>query len=286
MIDLVLTLIKVLLIILSPVLVPITFILITLSCVFIFRYLYTFAIKKHPLPKVGKYKKPSIFKRLYVEFPRQFIIDLKNKKDYEFNEWGVHVVVGQQGAGKTTTVVHLLKVWEQKYPHMKVTTNMAYKGEHSSLNHWKDIMDLNNQHFGHAVVIDEIQTWFNSLQSKDFPPEMLQEISQQRKQRKAIIGTAQLFNRIGKPIREQTHFVYIPMTFLGCLTWVRKSESRFWDEEKQRFKRYTGHYFFVHNSDIRDSFDTLKKIEKYKQQGFKPDADQIRNQENKIRFVK
>ena len=57
--------------------------------------------------------------------------------------------------------------------------------------------------FGVICCLDEMQNWFSSNQSRDFPPEMLQVITQNRKNRRVIFGTAQTFNRLSKPIREQ-----------------------------------------------------------------------------------
>ena len=66
------------------------------------------------------------------------------------------------------------------YPKLKIATNYYYTHEDYHINHWKDIINYNNNKYGVIVVLDEIQNWFNSLQSKDFPPEMLTEITQQR----------------------------------------------------------------------------------------------------------
>lgn len=152
---------------------------------------------------------------------------------------------------------------------------MNYLHQDGEINHWKELVQNDNGIYGQVEVLDEIQTWFSSLQSKDFPPEMITEISQQRKQRKMIIGTAQVFSRIAKPIREQTTFVYLPVTMFGCFTWVRVSKPRYWDDEKQTFKHYIKHYFFIHTKEVRDAFDTYKKIEKYKADGFKNDELRI-----------
>jgi energy-coupling factor transporter ATP-binding protein EcfA2 len=208
-----------------------------------------------------------------------------NRKDYEFKEYGIHMVCGEQGSGKTTTVVYLLNKWKKLYPFVQISSNMDYKYQDGEINHWKDIVHSSNGVLGKIEVIDEIQTWFSSLQSKDFPPEMLQEVSQQRKQRKAIIGTAQIFSRMSKPLREQTHFIYLPMTLFGCLTIVRKSHIKYWNDEKQKFTQYTGMFFFVHNKELRDSFDTYKKIEKYSKDGFKSESEIIRNTSENI-FLK
>lgn len=217
-------------------------------------------------------KPHGFFKKLLWLFPKQLIDDLFNRNPDEFKEHGLHMFCGEQGAGKTTALVAKLIELKQRYPKAKVRTNMNYLNQDGEITHWKELVHNDNGEFGQIEVLDEIQTWFSSLQSKDFPPEMITEISQQRKQRKAIYGTAQVFSRIAKPIREQTTFVYLPVTFFGCLTWVRVSKPRYWDDEKQTFKHYIKHYFFVHNKEIREAFDTYQKIEKYKADGFKEDT--------------
>ncbi len=133
--------------------------------------------------------------------------------------------------------------------------------------------ERSNGKYGVVNVIDEIQSWFSSLQSKDFPPEMLGEISQQRKQRKVIVGTAQVFGRVAKPIREQTSFVYLPFTIAGCLTIVRVSKPIYYDEQTFTFKKYIRTYFFVHTPILRNSFDTYKRIQNYSKDGFKTDLE-------------
>lgn len=249
----------------SPVLVVVLLILISLLVNFIY-----FSIKGYRLKgKVPAVKRDGVLKRIFIKFPRRLVLDMFSRDPLAFQEHGLHLFCGEQGAGKTIALVEMIQRWRQRYPKMQVYTNMSLRGEDGQINHWKDILEHNNGEYGVVEVIDEIQTWFSSLDSKDFPPEMITEISQQRKQRKAIVGTAQVFSRIAKPIREQATYIYLPMTIFGCLTVVRKTKSEWWDNEKQKFKRYCGFYFFVHDESIRESYDTLKKIEKYSKRGFR-----------------
>lgn len=237
-------------------------------------------VKKKQLPSslFDGYKPPSKLYRIFWQFPNRLIDDMFNRNPDEFKEHGLHMFCGEQGSGKTTAVVQKLLELQQVYPGCKVRTNMNFIHEDGQISHWKDLVQNDNGEFGQVEVLDEIQTWFSSIQSKDFPPEMITEISQQRKQRKMIIGTAQVFSRIAKPIREQTTFVYLPVTLFGCLTWVRVSKPQYWDDEKQTFKRFLRHYFFIHTQEIRESFDTYKKIEKYQKEGFKEDKLRIVNE--------
>jgi len=270
--QVILSLVKVLGVILSPVLIFI----VILSLIIIIRLFWQVKKHKKRLPKVGSYKRRGFFQRIFIDFPRQFVDDRFGREDYEFNEYGIHMVCGEQGSGKTTTVVYLLQKWQQLYPRCKVATNMGYKFQQDALTDHIGIVGRTNGKQGQIEVIDEIQTWFSSLNSKNFPVEMLTEISQQRKQRKCIMGTAQVFSRMAKPLREQTHFVYLPMTWFGCITIVRKSHIKHWNDEKQKFSKYTGFFFFVHNKKLRDSFDTYLKIEDYKTKGFKAESERMK----------
>ena len=254
-------LIKILLVILSPIFIEIVLVLLFIMM----------EIKKGKKIKKSQstYKRKSLLYRLFYEFPKRLALDIVNRNPNHFKETGLHLFCGEQGAGKTIAVTEMLLRMKEKYPNVKIRTNMEFKYEDAKIEHWRDLVQCDNGEFGQIEVLDEIQSWFSSMESKDFPPEMLTEISQQRKQRKMLVGTAQVFGRVAKPIREQTTMIYLPMTFLGCLTIVRKTKKEYWDEEKQTFKKYLGTYFFVHSEKIRNAFDTYKKIERYSLKGFK-----------------
>lgn len=223
--------------------------------------------KRFKLPS-STYRHPSVFRRFFIDFPKRYVMDAYNADPDAFSESGVHLFCGVQGSGKTISVTELLLRMQKKYPKLYVRTNMFYKYEDSVINHWTDIVENENGIYGQIDVLDEIQAWFSSNQSKDFPPEMLAEISQQRKQRKMIVGTAQVFGQVAKPLRMQTTFVYCPITFAGCLTIVRVSRPEFYDDENGRFKRFERVYWFVHSDEIRNSFDTYRKIDSLRKSGF------------------
>ena len=254
-------LIKIILVILSPVFIEIVLVL--------FHIMMQIKKGKKIIKSESKYKKTSFLKKILIQFPKRLALDIVNRNPNHFTETGLHLFCGEQGAGKTIAVTEMLLRMKERYPSVKIRTNMEYKYEDAKIENWRDLVQCDNGEYGQIEVLDEIQSWFSSMESKDFPPEMLTEISQQRKQRKMLVGTAQVFSRVAKPIREQTTMIYLPMTFLGCLTIVRKTKKEHWDEENQRFKKYLGTYFFVHTDKIRNAFDTYKKIERYSVKGFK-----------------
>jgi len=238
-------------------------------------YIYWRHVKKLKPPKseLRKVKVSPAFKRLFWDFPRQFALDRCTLDPNQFPEKGVHIIEGEQGDGKTLTVCYLLMLFQQKYPRLKVKTNFGYKYEDGQIRSHHDIIDSSNGIFGEIDVIDEVQNWFCSLQSKNFPPEMMTEITQQRKQRKCIIGTSQVFTRVAKPIREQTYILYTPTTLFGCLTIVRKSKPVFNADGVVESKKPLGSFFFVHSQELRDSYDTYHKIQEMVKDGFKVESE-------------
>ena len=117
-----------------------------------------------------------------------------------------------------------------------------------------------------------MQNWFSSNNSKNFPPEMLEVITQNRKNRRVIMGTAQSFNRLAKPIREQATEVRKCWTFFGCVTFVQRVAPELNSAGEVIKWRHRGFYYFVHTDKIRDSYDTYKVIESLRAVGFQPKA--------------
>lgn len=261
-----LTLLKSLSFLLVPIIIA--FIVFILSCIYFYiKHRFIEGIKPI-VSDIKLEKKKNIFQTLFIDFPKQLTYDILNRDPYAFCEYGIHMVTGEQGSGKTMTVVYLLQEWAKRYLKMKVYTNMAYKYEDGPLDHWKELIERNNDKYGVVNVIDEIKTWWSNKESKDVPTEMLAEICQQRKQKKALIGTVQVFSELAKPFRSQTHFIYVPKTILGCLTFVRISKAKYYDETTDSFRRYCGFFIFAHTKKLREAYDTYKKIEKYKDMEF------------------
>lgn len=258
--------------------------LISILIHFLYYYFrYDMRFKKGDYHYVGYGSK---IRRLLKDFPNQFVLDKFNNDPDEFKEFGVHIIAGKQGSGKSITLTYLLLRYQEMYPKIKIATNYYYSHEDKHIEHWKDIINYNNDKYGVIVVLDEIQNWFNSLQSKDFPPEMLTEITQQRKQRKIIFGTSQVFSRVAKPIREQTYMLYEPSVFFGCITLVRKYEITTDVSGNTDTKKSRGMFFFVQNEKIRNLFDTYRKVENLSKDGFKTENEQIRNADDIVTINK
>jgi hypothetical protein len=124
------------------------------------------------------------------------------------------------------------------------------------------LVAVNNDTFGVIYLIDEIHTYFNSLESKNVPMFVFTEISQQRKQRKCIIGTSQLFLRMAKPFREQCDNIIVCNTLWGFVTrqvaYDGMSLSQDYDGSLVGNVKKTG--WFFHDRKIRNLYDTYQKV--------------------------
>ncbi len=220
-------------------------------------------------------KRRSLLKRIYWDLPRQIVNDRFSANPDGFNEFGVHVFAGEQGSGKTMAMCHFIKRLKEKYPACKVATNFNLDCQDGEINSWRDILNNNNDVLGQIIAIDEIQNWFSSNESKNFPPDMLTEVTQQRKQRKMIIGTSQVFTRISKPIREQITLLYKPITVCGCFTIVRVYRPSVDSEGQVDKLRFIRAYCFVHDSELRNCYDTFHKIQRISLVGFQDRDKQL-----------
>lgn len=245
----------------------IVFVLFSIPYIYYYLKYRKIGLKKKKIKNT--YKKDSIFKRIFLDVPKCFVYDFLTRDPEEFPDFGVHIIAGKQGCGKTLTMTYLLEQYKNKYPKIKIKTNYCYSGEDSSINSWKDVINSNNGIYGEIDSLDELQNWFSSQQSKDFPPEMLQEITQQRKQRKIVLGTSQVFNRLSKQLREQTYLLYEPHTLFNCITVVFKYDPIIKSGDGfSTEKKFRGCFFFVHNEKLRNSYDTYKKIQNLAKDGF------------------
>ena len=94
-------------------------------------------------------------------------------------------------------------------------------------------------------------------------------ITQNRKNRRIILGTSQNFYLLAKAIRSQSTEVRRCTTLLGCLTIVRRAEPILDSEGNVAEWKKRGMYFFVHNKKLREAYDTYKVIENLSKSGFK-----------------
>ena len=187
----------------------------------------------------------------------------------------MHIFAGEQGSGKSIAAMHFVKMIKERNPACSIASNIDIDFQDDQITDWRDLLGKNNGIYGQVVILDELQNWFSSNESRNFPPDMLTEITQQRKQRKCVVGTSQVFTRISKPIREQVTLLYRPFTIAGCLTFVRVYKLALTEDgtvDKMKLKQV---YFFVHDDDLRNCYDTYQRVQRQSLLGFKDSNNNI-----------
>lgn len=246
-----------------------------LLCLIQYIYLYC---KGYRLKRGEHYyvKKENFFKRLFVDAPRRIMLDRFNRDPEFFRFQGLHVFCGEQGSGKTIALVEFMMRMQREYPKAKCITNLGYKYENTQLKQWQQLLTYNNDKQGVIVGIDEIQNWFASGKNT-LPESMLEVVTQNRKNRRIIVATSQVFTRMAKGLREQCTLIYEPITFLGCITWVRIRKPILNCDGDVIEKKRRGSYFFVHTEELRNAYDTYKVIHTLAKEGFKEKPMEVNN---------
>lgn len=217
---------------------------------------------------VRRLKKRGILKRILWDAPRRYVEDIYNRKPDYFRPQGLIIFTGRQGNGKTSAMMQYAIELLDTYPKAKCLSNTKFAYQTAPLKHWHQLLNFKNAHKGVIVIMDELQNWFGSNQSRNFPPEMLGVITQNRKNRRVILGTAQNFYLLAKAIRSQCTEIRQCITLAGVLTIVIRREPICNEDGDVKEMKFRGMYFFVHNQRLRDSYDTYAVVEALGKSGF------------------
>lgn len=177
---------------------------------------------------------------------------------------GSRVYIGRQGKGKTLSMVKYIHDLKTAYPEMQIFSNVILYGlEYHHLHEPHDVelaLAYQNADKGVLVVLDEAHLYFNSKQG--IPVDVLTAISQQRKDRRRIVFSSQIWNELDISIRKQVQDVVI------CRNFGRFQFNKIMDGESIRLdksdysyemdKRYSELY--KHNDEYYSRYDTYQKI--------------------------
>lgn len=131
-----------------------------------------------------------------------------------------------------------------------------------------DFMKYNNCQKGVIFFVDEIQLYLNSLESKNINLEVITQISQQRKQRKHIVATSQVFGRMAKPLREQFSNVIACKCILNCIQLNKMIDRDSLESDDSTSTNISGKvkrtFIWSHSPYMYKRYDTYQVIEKGK----------------------
>lgn len=192
---------------------------------------------------------------------------MKNLTPGELLVTGISIFCGPQGSGKSLSMVHCFKKIIKDYPKAKIVTNIDFNFDvPNEVRKYKGFDDfkLENGVYGVIYILDEIHLILNSLESKGVPLSVIVELSQQRKQRKLILGTSQVYSRMAKPLREQIKNVIICKNYFS-LFQLNYLINAFETKEKDgelKFEKLKMSFFF-HRKEDYTAYDTYKKMDSY-----------------------
>lgn len=192
---------------------------------------------------------------------------IKNSNKEELSVTGINIWCGPQGSGKSLSMIHVFRKIIKDYPKAIVVTNIEFNfpipNEVRKYTGFDDFK-IENGIYGVIYVLDEIHLILNSLESKGVPLSIIVELSQQRKQRKLILGTSQVYARMAKPLREQIRNVIICKNYFGLFQFNYLIDA-FNCKEKDgelKYQKLKTSFFFHRKADYL-AYDTYKKMDNY-----------------------
>lgn len=197
-----------------------------------------------------------------LDFLKMLSQDIKNRDPDAFHESGIVIYVGQQGSGKTISMMHDVLMLKHKYKKVKVMGNLAFTGSDAELTKPDDLLLFTNGIHGVITPIDELGVLFSARNFKNFPPEMCQVIFENRKSRRLLLGTVQKIHLMDKNLRCQVSMIKKCFSF-GPLTGYVKQIPTFDSEGNIVKTSFHGIHLFIQSEDLRYCYDTYEVIRKF-----------------------
>lgn len=203
---------------------------------------------------------------LFEMYPNMILVTNTKMRDFPFNagykkdeETGEYYIYDLETGER---------IWNEDY---KTGRNDIVDGTYKYVCIEYDGLDclkhINNGQLGVVYFVDEIHLELNSLESKNIDISIMVEISQQRKQRKKIIGTSQVFMRMAKPIREQVFDIVICTNYFGCFQFNKSIDGfQSYEENGKLHACVKRRSFWFHTYDMYGRYDTYAKMKRYKKE--------------------
>lgn len=183
---------------------------------------------------------------------------------------GIWCFVGAQAAGKTLSAVKAFKKAAATYPKALLCSNLKVNGlgdrEIIPFVDYSQISELTNGINGVIFLIDEMQTVWNCMEARSIPIDEIGTLCQNRKDRRLIFGTSQVYGRTAKQVREQYKYVVFCRSYFKYLqlnTIVDPCPEGYTSEDDGHFEGLIKwHSVFFHSPADYQAYDTFNKIER------------------------
>lgn len=178
---------------------------------------------------------------------------------------GSIVFKGFQGSGKTLSMVHYIFDLQRQFPNCIVYSNIKINGlkNFHLVENDRDVAEAisaQNGQNGVVLLLDEAHLFFNKKTGISL--DVLTAISQQRKDRRRIVMSSQIWEELDISLRKQVKHI------VSCSRFGRIQFNTISDGESLTYDKLQGCYVaktlytevFKHNQKLYDSYDTLQKI--------------------------
>lgn len=186
----------------------------------------------------------SIYRRRLINFPY----------------FGIYLFTGEQGSGKTLSMVNFSKWLHDKYEDVPVKSNFELPYA-QRINNMVDILSYKGKHI---FCIDEMGIWCNSkraLNRKDDINDVLLPITaQNRKNNRLILSTCQQYYQVHKDIRTQATAVIQCKTYFDCLTINSFHKPKVNEDGNVKLGVPYKFMFFLHTQALYDLYNTMEVI--------------------------
>ena len=205
----------------------------------------------------------------------------KYKKWKDFNFYGITMFVGMFGHGKTLSMVHKAQAIYAKFGNdVRFISNIDLLDiPYEPLINFEQVCsigEVEDGRVGTVVLIDEVSSVLSHRNYANFPIEMLNVLTQQRKKKVYIMCTAQRFFMVDKLFRSITTWV------VDCNKFWRLQSNRFYDAwevenaTSTNILKWKGNrWWFVKNHDYA-CYDTFQMISKNSSKEFISNDETIR----------
>lgn len=179
---------------------------------------------------------------------------------------GSRVYKGFQGSGKTLSMTKYALDVAKAFPNCQIYSNFIIKGiDNFNLiqndDDLKEALSLRNGEMGVLVLLDEAHLYFGKKSGISL--DVLTAISQQRKDRRRIVFSSQIWEELDISLRKQVKEIVNCRTFFKCIqvNTISDGESLSYDKlQGQYTAKKIRTEIFKHNEQLYNSYDTLQKI--------------------------
>lgn len=186
-------------------------------------------------------------------------------------------ICGEYGSGKTLSVVRKVSDICNKYPKAVFISNTAIGGignETHYFNNAEELVKIINEEVteksevGYVIMIDEIHVVLSELFGMS-DPTFLMYLSQLRKFGILIIGTAQMYNKMPKVVRDYLRqggqIIYCKKVFGGITINSFVNMETVEETANLKLSCKIAHWeFFFHTPELYESYDTFAVVSQIK----------------------